>query len=202
MYWKHQKYTQIGWRIWWSTSVKGNYLICHGIKSWDIYWPHSDIIWDICACKQHNASKLLCLFSETLDVIQKTAFRWLYAAKSKLMTIRSGSMVWSSTPKWCSHTKIIECVKNILTNRFYNILSLCSRQWVIIVSNYIYRQAGPQLVPKLLLQVLVSELHTRMVIQPEIGGLKVSRNEVDNIIISDWTLFNILPPQLNTMTSQ
>ena len=33
------------------------------------------------------------------------------------------------------------------------------------------------------------------------GGLKEARDEDNNIIISDSTLLNILPPQLKNMTS-
>ena len=46
----------------------------------------------------------------------------------------------------------------------------------------------PQLVPKLLLQVSVQEIHNIMVSTPEEGGLKEARNAENNIIISDSTL--------------
>ena len=54
----------------------------------------------------------------------------------------------------------------------------------------------PQLVPKLLLQVSVRELHKSLVRDPNDGGLKYSRYEENNIIISDYTLCSLLPPQL------
>ena len=38
-----------------------------------------------------------------------------------------------------------------------------------------------------------------MVIPPEYGGLKFTRYEENNIIISDYTIHNIIPPQLNNM---
>ena len=55
--------------------------------------------------------------------------------------------------------------------------------------------------PKLLLQVSVEKLHNIMVSPPEEVGLKEARDEDNNIIISDSTLSNILPPQLKNMTS-
>ena len=58
-------------------------------------------------------------------------------------------------------------------------------------------QTEPQLVPKLLLQVSVRELHNRLVSDPNDGGIKDARDEEYNIIISDYTLFSLLPPQLN-----
>ena len=41
-----------------------------------------------------------------------------------------------------------------------------------------------------------------MVSSPEEGGLKEARDTYNNIIISDSTLRNILPPQLKNMTDQ
>ena len=53
----------------------------------------------------------------------------------------------------------------------------------------------PQLVPKLLLQVSVREIHNNLVGATKYGGLKEERDEDDNIIISDSTLRSLLPPQ-------
>ena len=53
-----------------------------------------------------------------------------------------------------------------------------------------------QLAPKLLLQVSVIELHNNLVSTTKYGGQKQSRYEDDNIIISDYTLCSLLPPQL------
>ena len=41
-----------------------------------------------------------------------------------------------------------------------------------------------------------------MVIPPEEGGFKEARDADNNIIISDSTLNNILPPQLNNRNDQ
>ena len=53
----------------------------------------------------------------------------------------------------------------------------------------------PQLVPKLLLQVSVRELHNNLISAIKYGGPKEARDEDDNIIISDSTLCSLLPPQ-------
>ena len=51
-----------------------------------------------------------------------------------------------------------------------------------------------QLVKKLLLQVYVREIHNSTVSPQQEGGLKESRPVENNIIISNSTLRNILPP--------
>ena len=58
------------------------------------------------------------------------------------------------------------------------------------ISNYclkvvLYDQTEPTLVPKLLLQVSVRELHNSLVSDPNDGGLKDARDEDVKIIISD-----------------
>ena len=54
----------------------------------------------------------------------------------------------------------------------------------------------PQLVPKLLLQVSVRELHNNLVSATKDGEIKEARDEDDNIIISDSILRSLLPPHL------
>ena len=63
-------------------------------------------------------------------------------------------------------------------------------------------QKEPQLVPKLLLQVSVRELHNILVNDPNDGGLKYAMDEDDNIIISDSILCSLLPPQLKQMSTR
>ena len=63
-------------------------------------------------------------------------------------------------------------------------------------------QTEPQLVPKLLLQVSVRELHNSFLSDPNDGGIKDARDEGDNIIISDSTLYSLFPPQLKQMYAQ
>ena len=53
--------------------------------------------------------------------------------------------------------------------------------------------------PKLLLQVSVQEIHKSLVSPPEEGGPKEAKYDDNNIIISDSTLRNILPPQLKKL---
>ena len=62
----------------------------------------------------------------------------------------------------------------------------------VIIDGY----TEPQLVPKLLLQVSVRELHNNLVTDKKDCGLKETRDEDDNIIISDSTLRSLFPPQL------
>ena len=56
-------------------------------------------------------------------------------------------------------------------------------------------QIEPQLVPKLLLQVSVREIHNSLVSDTNDGGIKDARYEDGKIIISDATLCSLLPPQ-------
>ena len=46
------------------------------------------------AVRNPNAIKSLYLFTEVLDVKNKTAVSWVGAAKSKRKEITSGSMLW------------------------------------------------------------------------------------------------------------
>ena len=63
-------------------------------------------------------------------------------------------------------------------------------------------QTEPQLVPKLLLQVSVRELHNSLVSDPNDGCLKDARDEDSNIIISDSTFCSLFPPQLKQMSAR
>ena len=75
------------------------------------------------------------------------------------------------------------------------------------MSNYCLKvmfddQTEPKLVPKLLLQVSVRELHNSLVIDPNDSSLKYYRDEDDNIIIIDSTFCSLFPPQLKQMSAQ
>ena len=63
-------------------------------------------------------------------------------------------------------------------------------------------QTEPQLVPKLLLQVSIIELHNSLVSDPHDGGMKDARDEDGKIIISDSTLRSLLLPQLKQISAQ
>ena len=65
----------------------------------------------------------------------------------------------------------------------------------------LYNQIEPQLVPKLLLQVSVRELHNSLVSEPNDGGLKDARDEDGKIVISDSTFRSLLPTQLKQMSA-
>ena len=60
----------------------------------------------------------------------------------------------------------------------------------------------PQMVPKVLLQVSVRELHNGLVSDSNDGGIKEARDEENNIIISNSTLRTFLPPQLKQMSAR
>ena len=62
-------------------------------------------------------------------------------------------------------------------------------------------QIETQVVPKLLLEASVRELHNSLVSDPNDGGLKNSMYEDDNIIVSDSTLHSLFSPQMITKFS-
>ena len=63
-------------------------------------------------------------------------------------------------------------------------------------------QTEPQLVPKLLLQVSVREIHNSLLSDPNDVGLKDAWDEDGKIIISDSTLRSLLPPQLKQISAR
>ena len=63
-------------------------------------------------------------------------------------------------------------------------------------------ETEPQLVPKLLLQVSVRELHNILVSDPNYGGIKDAKDEDGKNIISESTLRSLLPPQLKQMSAR
>ena len=58
-----------------------------------------------------------------------------------------------------------------------------------------------KIVPKLLLKVSLRELNKNLVSDPENGGLKEARYVENKIIISDYTLCSLLPPQLKKVST-
>ena len=112
-------------------------------------------------------------------------------------------MLWSSIPKRKGHKKINAQINKYLFN------------WVLqhpqvvqsTIANYrlkfsIDGNSEPQLVPKLLLQVSIWELHNSTMSTPEEDGLKEARYAENNIMISDSTPRSILPPQLKKMSAR
>ena len=92
-------------------------------------------------------------------------------------------------PKRKGHSKINEQIKR-------NLYTWITRHPQVVQSQIsngclkvlLYNKTKPQLVPKLLLQVSVRELHNSLVSDPNDGGLKDVRDENGMIIISDSTL--------------
>ena len=66
----------------------------------------------------------------------------------------------------------------------------------------LYDQTEPQLVPKLLLQVSIRELHNSLLSDKNDGGIKDAKDEDGKIIISDITLRLLLPPQLKKVSAR
>ena len=54
---------------------------------------------------------------------------------------------------------------------------------------------------KVVIEFSVRELHNRMLIPSEEGGIKEARYSENNIIIGDLTLRNVLPPQIINVNS-
>ena len=63
-------------------------------------------------------------------------------------------------------------------------------------------QTESQLVPDFLLLVSVRELHNRLLSDPNDDGLKYTRDEGDNILIIDYTLCSLFPPELKQISAR
>ena len=118
------------------------------------------------------------------------------AAKSKRSAMKVVTRQWNNKTKRKGHPKISEQIK-------CNLYAWITRH-PQVVQPPIYKdclkvmfddQKEPQLVPKLLLQVSVKELHNSLLSDPNDYGLKDARDEYDNILISDYKLHSLLPPQ-------
>ena len=119
------------------------------------------------------------------------------AAESKRRVIRVVNILWTNKTKRKGNSKINEQIKRNL----YTWIKSHPKVVQSPISNYCLEvilddQTEPQLVPKLLLQVSVRELHNSLVSDPNDGGLKDARDEDVKIIISDSTLHSLLPSQL------
>ena len=101
---------------------------------------------------------------------------------------------WTNKPKRKRHSRIKQQIKR-------NICAWITRHPQVVQSPIFNGclkcmfddQIESQLVPKLLLHVFIRELHNSILGDPKDGDLKDSRDEDDNIIISDSTLFSLLP---------
>ena len=70
--------------------------------------------------KKPSARKSLCLFTNILEVENKTAIRRVGAAKSKRKEIKSGTTPWASKPKKKVNSKINDQIKKSLYNWIMN----------------------------------------------------------------------------------
>ena len=124
------------------------------------------------------------------------------AAKSKLRTIKVGHIQWTNKIKRKGHSKINDQIKRNLyewmTRHHQVVQSPISNDCLEVMFD---DQTEPKLVPKLLPQVSVRELHNSLVSGTNDDGLKDARDEGDNIIISDSTLCSLLPPQLKQISA-
>ena len=115
--------------------------------------------------------------------------------KSKRRAMKVLNSLWTKKKRKV-HSKINEQIK-------LNMHAWITRHSQVVqspTSNYCLKvmfddHTEPQLVPKLLLQMSVREIHNSLVSDPTDGGLKDARDEYDNIIISDSTLRSLFPPQ-------
>ena len=115
--------------------------------------------------KQPKVRKSLRKFTTTLDVKPKTVIRRLCAAKSKRKEIRAGSNLWYNIPKRKVRTKVNEQVTSELyhwNTRHPEIVQSPIANDCLKIN--IDGQTTPQLVPNLLLQLSVRDLHNIMVI--------------------------------------
>ena len=114
--------------------------------------------------KKTNTRKSLCQFSSSLDVKPKTAVCRLCPNKSKRKSVRADIMMWSSITERRDHAQINEFVRRALYSWLLQHPKVVQSP---IANDYlklsIYGKAEPQLVPKLLLQVSVREIHNIMV---------------------------------------
>ena len=124
-----------------------------------------------------------------------------FAAKSRRKSMKVYNILWKKERKK-EHSKINEQIKL----NMYTWITCHPQVFQSPISNYCLKlvlddQSEPQLVPKLLLQVSVRELHNILVSYPNDVGFKDARYEDGKIIISYSTLRSLFPPQLKQMSA-
>ena len=108
-----------------------------------------------------------------MDVKPTTAKRRIVDAKSKSRAIKVGNKLWTKKTKQKGHSKINEQIK-------YNKYTWITRHPQVVqspISNAFLKvmlddQSEPQLVPKLLIQVSVRELHNILLSDLNNGGIR------------------------------
>ena len=130
--------------------------------------------------KKLISRKSLCLFTNILDVKPKTAKCRFVEVKPKRKAMKVCNSLWTNKkkPKLKGHSKINEQIKRNLhtwiTRHPQVVQSPISNDCLKVMLD---DQTEPQLVPKLLLQVFVRELHNTLASDPNDGGIKASRDE-------------------------
>ena len=116
--------------------------------------------------------------------------------------MKVGNSLWTKKTKRKGNSKINEQIKRNLytwiTSHPQVVQPPISNDCLKVMLDY---QTEPQLVPKLLLQVYIRELHNILVSDTNDGGIKDARDEDDNIILSDSTLRSLLTPQLRQIST-
>ena len=153
--------------------------------------------------KKKSARKSLCLFTNILDVKLKTAKRRILPAKFKRRAMKVCTIQWTKKTKRKGHSKINDQIKCNL----YAWITRHTQVFQSPISNdcltfMVDDQTKPQLVPNFLLQVSVRELYNSLVSDPNDVGFKDARDKDDNIIISDYTLRSLFPPQLKQISAR
>ena len=117
--------------------------------------------------------------------------------------MKVGTSQWTKKTKRKGHSKINGHTKRnmyaCITRNPQVVQSPISNDCLKVVFD---DQTEPHLVPKLLLQVSIRELHNSLVSDLNDGGLKYARDEDGNIMISDSTLRSLLPPQLKNISAR
>ena len=128
---------------------------------------------------------------------KKTAYRQVGAAKSKRKEIKFGNTSWALKQRRKRNSKIDEQIRKSLYNWIIHhpqfvqspIINDCRKVKIDV-------HTEPKLVPKLLLQVSLREIHNNLVSSTIDVGLKEASDEDDNIIIIDSALRSLFPTQL------
>ena len=138
--------------------------------------------------KKPSARKSLHLFTNILDLKNKTAICPVGSEKSKRKEIKVGTTLWKMKTKRKGNSKI----NNWINNSLYNWIILHSHIVQSPIFNNIMKMniddhTRPKIVPSLLLQVYVRELHKILVNYPYDVGLKEARDAENSITISNST---------------
>ena len=139
--------------------------------------------------KKQSARKSLCIFTNILNVKNKTATRRVGAYKSKRKAIKYGTTPWALKPK----RKINSIINDQIRKSLYN--WIMHHPQIVQSPNYNYclkviidGHTGPKIVPKLLLHVSARELHNSFVSDPVDVVITEARDAENSINISDSTL--------------